>query len=109
MVKINNAKHLAALSQRSIFAELCDGSNDETVQATLDRLGVGQKARIELPLRALDNCKETIEMLKGLANDLTAIYLMIIHPLQLNQLFFDQKLKKNLNMQEVINLNDIFF
>ena len=75
MVKINNAKHLAALSQRSIFAELCDGDDPQQVQRTLDRLGVGQKARIELPLRDLDNWKETIEMLKGLANDLTAIYI----------------------------------
>jgi hypothetical protein len=75
MVEIKNEQHLAALSQRSIFGELCDEKSDEFVQRTLDRLGVGQKARIELPLRDLDNWKEVIELLKGLSNDLTALYL----------------------------------
>jgi len=75
MVEIRNKQQLDALrGERSIFAELCDNKNSDFVQEQLDRLSVGQKARIELPLRDLNNWKETIEMLKGLANDLTAIY-----------------------------------
>lgn len=76
MVEIRNKQQLNALrGERSVFAELCDNEDSDFVQDQLDRLAVGQKARIELPLRDLDNWKETIELLKGLANDLTAIYI----------------------------------
>jgi len=64
MVEIKNKQQLNALrGERSVFAELCDNKDSDFVQDQLDRLAVGQKARIELPLRDL------------LANDLTAIYI----------------------------------